>query len=446
MTESPYDLEGLPAIRAGAAQTVITPPTGNNMAGYYHPRIAEYVRDDLYCHAVVLEHDGERIALVSLDLIGVHADWVAEAKSLVEAATGLPPERVLICATHTHTGPQVRPGRDNVPGEWLQALPGKIADTVAAACEGMFDAVLMVGREEEEVLASNRLGRTRDGDEIFSSEGVIGHAGPVDPELQAIGVRDLEGNLRALVVNYGMHVDVIGGEGATFISADWPGVMAESVAGVYGDEVVTMLLNGASGDINHRLWDETRQPIEGIYKSVQMGRTYAGLAMAAIERAEPLATADVAGALQTLEIPYYTREPRFMAFIEELRAKPDLEYFEEATIRSVERWDKDGQMADVPIQVLRFGEMIFVGLPGEFFTSWGQEIKRWSPARWTLIAELANDALGYVPTTDQAQRLGYGARPILSRKLISDAGRQIVDTAQVMMWEIWGDHGSANSR
>ncbi len=301
----------------------------------------------------------------------------------------------------------------------------------------MFDAVLMMGREEEEVLASNRLGRTRDANEIFSSEGAIGHAGPVDPELQAIGVRELNGKLRALVVNYGMHVDVIGGEGATFISADWPGVMAEAVAGVYGDDVVTMLLNGACGDINHRLWDETRQPIEGIYKAVQMGRTYAGLAMAAIERAEPLESADVAGAMQVLQIPYYTREPRFMAFIDELRAKQDLEYFEEATIRSVDNWDKDGQMADVPIQVLRFGEMIFIGLPGEFFTNWGMEIKCWSPAEWTLVTELANHAVGYVPSTDQAQRLGYGARPILSRKLDADAGRQIADAVQILMWQVW---------
>ncbi len=123
MSETPYDLEGLPAIRAGAAQAVITPPLGINMAGYYHERIAEYVRDDLYCHALVLENDGERIALVSLDLVCVVDEWVREAKGLVQSATGLPPERVLVCATHTHTGPGVRPGRDNVPDETSGSRP-----------------------------------------------------------------------------------------------------------------------------------------------------------------------------------------------------------------------------------------------------------------------------------------------------------------------------------
>ena len=437
MSQSPYHLEGLPAIRAGAAQNVITPPTGIHLAGYYHERIGKTVRDDLHCRAVVLEHEGQRIALVTLDLISVVDEWAEAARALITERTGIPGDHVLICATHTHTGPGVRPGRDHMPEQWLAELPEKMARTAEAACADMFDAVLMVGREREEYLASNRLGRTRDGTEVFSKEGVIDHAGPVDPELVAVGIRALDGTLRAMVVNYAMHVDVIGGEGADFISADWPGVMAESVAGVYGEGVVTMLLNGACGDINHRLWQQTRQPGEGIYKAIQMGRTYAGLAMAAVERAEPIESAKVAATLHTLDIPYYTREPRFMAWVDELRRKPNLEYFEEATIRSVDRWDRDGQIAHVPVQVLRLGDLIFVGLPGEFFTCWGLEIKHFSPAPWTLIAELANAAFGYVPTTDQAQRMGYGARPILSRRLDADAGRQITDAAQVAMWELW---------
>ena len=60
-----------------------------------------------------------------------------------------------------------------------------------------------------------------------------------------------------------------------------------------------------------------------------------------------------------------------------------------------------------------------------------------SPAPWTIVIELANDALGYIPTTDRAMRGGYGAKPILSRRLIADAGRQIADWVQVAMWEVW---------
>jgi neutral ceramidase len=440
MAESPYDVEGLPGIRAGVARRVITPEGEIKLRGYYHERIGKYVRDDLHCRALVFETRHGRLALVTLDLIGVAAEWVQAAKQDIQRRTGIPPEHVLICATHTHTGPEVRSAGDDADlGAWLARLPQVIAETAEAAAEDMFDALIFVGRQEEQYLASNRLGRTREGTEVFSKEGVIDHAGPVDPELLAMSVREYDGTVRAMVVNYAMHVDVVGGETADFVSADWPGEMARAVAGVYGDQVVTLFVNGTCGDINHRLWHETRQPAEGEHKAIQMGRALAGLAINATEKAEPLEGDECAAALRVLEIPYYTREAKFMAEIEELRQRNDLEYFERATIRSVDRWDRDGQMAQAPVQVMRLGELVFAGLPGEVFVRWGLEMKRWSPGRHTFVIELANDALGYIPTTDQAERGGYGAKPILSRRLIADAGRQMADAVQVMMWESLGE-------
>ncbi len=440
MSASPYNTDGLPAIRAGVAKRVITPEGDIPLAGYYHERIGRRVRDDLHCRALVLEHGDCRICIVTVDLIFVAREWGDRARALIAERTGIAPECIIISATHTHTGPGVGSHYDWPTAEqWLAALPGMLAETAEAAAADMFDALLFPGRQEECYLASNRLGRTRDGDEIFSSTGVIGHAGPVDPELLAVGIREPDGTVRAVLVNYGMHVDVIGGDTADFVSADWPGIMEEAIAGVYGEQAITVFINGCCGDINHRLWHETRQPAEGEMKAVQMGRAFAGLAVNAIEKAEPMESFGGCGAeLEELQIPYYTRDENIMAEMEALRARgDDLEYFEKATLASIERWDRDGEIADAPLQVMRFGELIFVGLPGEIFTKWGMEIKHWSPTPWTFVIELANDALGYIPTTDQAMRGGYGAKPILSRRLIADAGRQMTDWVQVAMWRVW---------
>jgi hypothetical protein len=437
MPESPYNTDGLPQIRAGVARSVITPEGKPYLAGYFHERIGETVRDDLYCRALILDDGDCRICLITLDLIVVSREWGDRAREMIVERTGIPADRILISATHTHTGPSVGQGRPGTPEEWLEALPGMIADTAEAAAEEMFDALLFPGMQQEHLLASNRLGRTREADEVFSSEGVIGHAGPVDPELLAVGIRERDGTVRAVLVNYGMHVDVIGGGSADFVSADWPGVMEEAVVGVYGDQAVTLFVNGPCGDINHRLWRETRQPGEGEAKAIQMGRTYGGLSVAAIEVAEPMEHTGCGSKFEDLQIPYYTRDDELMAEIEAMKQRDNLEYFEEATIKRVEQWDRDGEIADVPVQVMRFGDLMIVGLPGEVFTEWGLEIKRWSPAPWTIIVELANDSLGYIPSTDQAMRGGYGAKPILSRRLIADAGRQITDWVQVAMWEVW---------
>ena len=437
MSHSQYNTEGLPNIRAGVARSVITPAGDIPMAGYFHERIGGRVRDDLYCRALVLECDECRICIVTLDLISVSRDWGDAAREMIVERTGIPAERIMICATHTHTGPAVSGGRWSPPEDWLAALPSMIADTAEAAARETFDALLFPGLQQEAVLASNRLGRTREGDEIFSSEGVIGHAGPVDPGLIALGVREHDGTVRAVLVNYGMHVDVIGGGGADFVSADWPGEMERAVAGVYGEQAITLFANGCCGDINHRLWRESCHPGEGEPKAIQMGRTYAGLAVAAVEVAEPMEGTGCGSKFEDLAIPYYTRDDTLMAEIEAMKQRDDLEYFEKATIARFEGWEYDGKVADVPVQVMRFGDLIFVGLPGEVFTEWGVEIKHWSPAPWTIVVELANDALGYIPSTDQALRGGYGAKPILSRRLNADAGRQIVDWVQIAMWEVW---------
>lgn len=440
MVARDYVTEGLPEIRAGVARRVITPPGEFFLAGYFHERIARRVRDDLHCRALILESGECRICIVTLDLIFVGREWADAARALIAERTGIAPEAIMISATHTHTGPSADTGYHwDMPEDWVARLPEMIAETAQAAAADMFDALLFLGRQEEGYLASNRLGRTRDGDEVFSSQGVIGHAGPVDPELLALGIREHDGTVRAVLVNYAMHVDVIGGDTADFVSADWPGIMEEAIAGVYGPQAITVFVNGCCGDINHRLWHKTRQPAEGELKALQLGRALAGLAINAIEKAEPMERFEGCGAeLSSLQIPYYTRDEKIMAELEALRARgEDLEYFERATLHAIERWDKDGQIADVPLQVMRFGELIFVGLPGEVFTKWGLEIKHWSPTPWTVVVELANDALGYIPTTDQAMRGGYGAKPILSRRLIADAGRQMADWVQVAMWRIW---------
>ena len=161
--------------------------------------------------------------------------------------------------------------------------------------------------------------------------------------------------------------------------------------------------------------------------------------MYAAERAEPMTDVTLDAHVETLSIPYYTREPEFMAEIAQLKAKPEPSASEKYTIQRVESWPHDGQSADVLVQVMRVGDVGLVGLPAEIFVRIGLEIKHFSPAPFTFVVELANARCStYVPTTDQAGRGAYGAKPILSRWLCADAGRRMADAAQVELWKLWG--------
>ena len=437
MTQGPYDLDGLPAVRAGASQVEITPPIGTSLSGYFTDRVSDAVADPLLARALVIEQGGECMALVSCDVVCLTRETTDAAKECITARCGLAPERVLICATHTHTGPNPRrQGKQIIPVniEWLDALPGKIAAAVEAARGDMFDAVLVPGRQSETGFGSNRLGRMKDGAEVFGKSNVIGPAGPIDPEVLALAVREHDGTVRAMVVNYAMHADATGG---TQISAGWPGKVARTIADVYGPQAVTLVLNGCCGDINHHHWEPKRIVSKGQLRTDQMGRAMAGLAINAVEIGEPTENAAIDGRLRRPLIPWYTRDEAMRAEVEGLRAQPEPSPKDAMIIDRFDEWPNDGQKAEVTVQAIRLGDLIFIGLPGEIFVKWGLEIKRWSPAKYTFVAELANDWFGYIPTTDQAHRGAYGAKPILSRRLHADGGRQMTDAVQVMMWDLW---------
>src|SRR3974377_577343 len=95
-------------LRVGAAAVKTPPLLGTPMAGYYAPRGAESIHDDLYAKALVLEKDGVKAALVSLDLIATQRSWVSEARRTIEKTTGVPGHHVMMSATHTHTGPELQ--------------------------------------------------------------------------------------------------------------------------------------------------------------------------------------------------------------------------------------------------------------------------------------------------------------------------------------------------
>ena len=437
MTQGPYNVEGLPQVQAGSAQIDITPPLGTSLSGYFTDRVSDAVADPLFVRAVVIQSDGERMALVSCDVICLTRETTDAAKERITQCCGIDPERVLICATHTHTGPNPRRGGKQiipVNTEWLDALPGKIAAAVEAACADMFEAILVPGRQSETDFGSNRLGRMRDGAEVFGKDQTLGPAGPIDPDVFAMAVRELDGTVRAMVVNHAMHADATGG---THISAGWPGKVGRTISDVYGPQAVTVFLNGCCGDINHHHWEPKRISAKGQLRTDQMGRAMAGLAINAVEMAEPLDSAVIDGLLRQPQIPWYTRDEAMRAEVEKLRAQPKPSDKDALVIERFDEWPYDGQQAEVTVQAIRLGDLIFIGLPGEIFTKWGLEIKRWSPARFTFVAELANDWFGYIPTSDQAHRGAYGAKPILSRRLNADGGRQMTDAVQIMMWDLW---------
>ena len=422
-------------IRAGVAQKKITPALGSNLGGYPYRRVAKTVRSDLYARAMVFDDGRKKVAVVSTDLVAVTAEIVEPAKATIERQCGIDPGAVMICATHTHTGPEIRYRRDLDFGpdpQYNADLSRNIAAAVEEACGAMFDAGLYLGETEAAGYTFNKIWRTRDGNDVYHNPGgaerpedLLGPAGPLDTSVQVLAVRDGTKRLRGMMVNFAAHPNSKGDD----IWAEWPGETARCIAAVYGDDVPCLVLQGTSGD-NDCIKSLRRENV---------GKGIAGAAMMAIERAEnpPPNPPVVDFRCEILPIPYCIRTPELNAAMEALRKRDDLKPLERAGLRMYDTWDKDGKTASVPVQCLRVGDAAFVALPAEVFAALGLEIKRYSPAKKTFVATCANEKFGYVPPADQAHRGAYGEKPAQARQLVAEAGRMMVDSAVKSLHQMW---------
>jgi hypothetical protein len=424
----------------GVAQESISPELPCRLAGYFHERLATRIRDDIFVKVLAID----QLILVSCDLVALNEEIVSKTKSILQQECALNPNQILMCATHTHTAPEIR--KDQNPA-WVDdnynlRLVRTVADTVKKAVETKFAATIHYGTVNAPEYSFNRLYRSADGSECFGRQGndIIGSAGPVDSSVQTLLIRDTNKEVRAVVVNFACHPDVIGGGKADFVSADWPGEMAKNIAAVYGEHVSCLFLQGTAGDIGQHDFQEHYIPNSGPVKAAQMGRALAGAAMLAGEKAEALDDLATASICEYITIQNYTRDEEFMRHIADLKKKDERTYFENALIEKAEAWDKDGKSVQAPIHCMRLGNIAIVGFPAEIFTKWGLEVKQYSPAEHTMIVELAGGRItNYVSTTDQATRGAYGSIPVLSRHLEVDAGRLMVECAIKNLHKLWNN-------
>jgi neutral ceramidase len=422
----------------GSAETIITPPVGTPLAGYFAPRTSTGVISDLRAKAFVAGDGEEGVGIVACDLLGLDREAVAQARAIVQERTGLRGERLMICCTHTHTGPETGPYQRIVPRneEWAAALPGMIADAVAAAWESRRPGVLHVGKGHEEGLAFNRRFRMRDGREEFGPRGdeTVGPAGPTDPQLGVICAADEDNSPFAMIVNYSLHIDVTGGN---LISADWPAVLTETVQAVYGPKVIVLFVQGACGNINHCDYFGTPYPAGGgISKSRQIGRALGAAAVNVNEKARPSESQTVDAAREVLDAPYFPQDEVLQWRLEQARSAPEPSFFDKALLEWVDDYPREGAYP-LEVQALRFGDAAIAGAPGELFVEWGLEIKKWSPHKVTLVAELANDSIGYIPTWEAIRRGGYESTPVVSVRLSPATGQLVADTNFRLLQELY---------
>jgi hypothetical protein len=97
---------------------------------------------------------------------------------------------------------------------------------------------------------------------------------------------------------------------------------------------------------------------------------------------------------------------------------------------------KQGEQRTTFVQVIAIGDVAIVGVPAEYFTALGLDIKRRSPFKHTVIAELANDWIGYLPDREGHGLGGYQTWTGLHSYAEPGVGERMADEAVRLLNEL----------
>ncbi len=419
-------------LKAGAAQTNITPPLGAYLAGSLKARHATEVHDELHAKALVIEDGTTQIAFVICDVICVPYDPCEAAKALIAERVGIPREQVLIAGTHTHTAPAMKLGFETIPDQgYLDFFSTRVADAVQLAAGRAQPARLGYGVGKEPRCVFNRRFRMKDGtvkmNPGYNNPNIVETVGPTDPDIATLFVETLEGEPIAVLANYALHY--VGAPGH-MISADYFGLFAEELQKMAGTEFVAMLSNGCSGDINNINVDNPPPDRAPFVRTRKVARMVAAEVWRTWQTTPMFDDMGVSAA-QT-EITCGIRKPtsaelaEYEAIWANASDDPTVDelYAHERII--VNGWP---DTRTTPIQAFRIGDCGVVALTGEIFCQFGIDLKAASPLDPTFIIELANDYTGYVPTKIGHEHGGYETWLARSSYLAPDAGGQMVEAA-----------------
>ncbi len=417
------------------------------MAGYYHERAAAGVHDDLYAKAIVLEAGNERAALVALDLISTTRPLVEEARRKIEKATGIPGANVMISATHAHTGPVLRDrsartealgGASDKSAGYLSRLPEWIAESVSNAQTALTPASAAAAIGHEDSIAFNRRFHMRDGSVGWNpgklNPGIIKPAGPIDPSVPFVYFATSKGEPIATYVNYAVHLDNVGG---LQISADLPYTLSRSLAAFKGTNMLTVFTAGTCGDVNH-INVRWKQPQKGHENAARMGTILAGEVLRRWPELEPIEAGSVRVRSEIVHLPLpelaANDVEKARAIVRRYGGKDEPKFLEKVwAFKVLDIAAREGKPLEVEVQTIVLGNVAWVSLPGEIFVELGLRIKQDSPFPYTIIAELANGSIGYVPSRRAYPQGNY---EVVSARCAEGSGELLADTAVKLLWQL----------
>ncbi len=389
------------SIWVGAAVRDITPdPLLPVSGGVGIPKPAHLNQGNLTVRAMVFKKNDQTVAIVGIDNLGWPAVLGDESRKLIPE---IPPENILIGATHTHSAPDAygfpdENGQSTADLKYLSHCIRQIAGVVNEALENIQPAHLKIAVGE----ANGKIAYNYYAPELYDPRCGIIQA--IDSKTQKV---------IGTLVNYAIHPEVIGSKQG-ILSPDLCGPLYDQIEAKTGG--VALFMNGAQGGMvtadnrrpdnqEDRTWQECQR----------IGRLLAD---------EALRILDTARLQKNPLLNIHSRKTVFPV------TSPLMKQLMEVTSIGVR--NDDGFSVASNIVLLDIGSARILTIPGEALPNIGYYLKRKMNTPHSFLFGLTNDAYGYILTEedyDSFDRYEYVSRTSLGEQ----TGKILVESSLGLM-------------
>jgi hypothetical protein len=424
-------------VPVGAARIDITPELPIRLTGYSsRPTEAARVEMRLTARALAIGADAEGPSvLIAAEVLAVPESLTEAVVAGIQAKHPIPRERIAVCVTHQHTGPQIAGttpfmfSRD-LPADELAridryalVLKQKLIDVALAAIADRKPATLSWGQGRAEFAVNRRLIVNGKATAYKSTPG-----GPVEHALPVLRAVDEQGAVRAVLLNYACHCTTLKG-GDNYVHPDWAGDAAQRIEAAHPGAVTLVVIGcGADSDPQPRGLPEVAT--HGKTIAAEVARLFAG-------QMQPLRGVSEAR-FRRLEIPF-DHEVTRAELESRLKQPPMVAYAARKFIAELDAGRALPKAIGYPVQTWMFGrELAMVFLGGEVVAEYSLRLKRELGAERIWVNAYSNHVPCYIPSTQVLAEGGYEAEKAmdfygLPTRLAPDVEDRIVGTVRALL-------------
>jgi hypothetical protein len=394
-------------LQFGYCDIITTPPENIGLAGYAnridHGFSNNGVHDDLYARALCLKSDNTTLLLVTVDLCLIDEETGDRIRERISEKTGVPVDHIMLCLSHTHSGPVTFKGHSNRPYTteeierikcYNEDLTYKIVSICSQACSANLKGKIYAAAYVAQVGYNRRFTlKDENGSStvrmLFNNWQNPGAEmnGPVDTNIPVLMIERVDesyydsymsaaGTDRIVLFNVPAH-PVVMGPSNRYVSADYPGAARKCIEKALGDGTKAMFLLGACGNVNALM------ACQNNFKGVEVVGNAVGYGVCAA-----------------------------------LSMRKEIAFNGLAAIAENVVTAQDAAGKRIVTQVFKIGKAAIAAVSCENFTELGLRIRSASQFEQTLVASNSNGGYGYIPTgdvmrnwsgyeVDSAKRMGY---------------------------------------